>query len=144
MLGQNQSTTETHGSIQWEIQVAGIRSIQNMTKRLLEKAYTVALRARGSQSSVHVSFNEIRSKDRKAEADAEAREIQNWMLKYQMGWVDNNEASNEMTGHDAVSDPMSISTTSSLSQQSSEEGDDEQRQIRRFPSEILFEEKRNA
>lgn len=143
MLGQNQSTTETHGSIQWEIQVAGIRSIQNMTKRLLEKAYTVALRARGSQSSVHVSFNEIRSKDRKAEADAEAREIQNWMLKYQMGWVDNNEASNEMTGHDAVSDPMSINTTS-LSQQSSEEGDDEQRQIRRFPSEILFEEKRNT
>ncbi|MDT2759279.1 phage portal protein family protein [Enterococcus xiangfangensis] len=145
MLGQNQSTTETHGSIQWEIQVAGIRSIQNMTKRLLEKAYTVALRVKGSQSSVSVTFNEVRSKDRQAEANAEATEINNWIAKVNQGWIDNDEAANEIVGHDAISEPKQQVNYSNLfnKQQSEtdEEEDDESRQIRRFPSEIFLENK---
>ncbi|WP_407856941.1 phage portal protein family protein [Enterococcus hailinensis] len=147
MLGQNQSTTETHGSIQWEIQVAGIRSIQNMTKRLLEKAYTVALRVKGSQSSVSITFNEVRSKDRQAEATAEATEINNWISKVNQGWIDNDEAANEMVGHDAVAEPKQrqagYSDLFGNTQKSKvgEEEDDEGRQIRRFPSEIFLKEK---
>jgi hypothetical protein len=146
MLGQNQSTTETHGSIQWEIQVAGIRSIQNMTKRLLEKAYTVALRVKGSQSSVSVTFNEVRSKDRQAEATAEATEINNLIAKVNQGWIDNDEAANEMVGHDAISEPKQQVGYSNLfgntqKSKEDEEDDDEGRQIRRFPSEIFLKEK---
>lgn len=147
MLGQNQSTTETHGSIQWEIQVAGIRSIQNMTKRLLEKAYTVALRVKGSQSSVSVTFNEVRSKDRQAEATAEATEINNLIAKVNQGWIDNDEAANEMVGHDAISEPKQQVGYSNLfgntqkTKEEEKEDDDEGRQIRLFPSEIFLKEK---
>lgn len=148
LLGQNQSTTETHGSIQWEIQVAGIRSIQNMTKRLLEKAYTVALRIKGSQSSVTVTFNEVRSKDRQAEANAESTEINNAIAKVNQGWIDNDEAANVIVGHDAVTEPKQQTSFSNpflssktFSKTDEEEEDDEGRQVRLFPSEIFLKEK---
>ncbi|UDM72403.1 phage minor head protein [Vagococcus fluvialis] len=151
LLGRNESTTETHGSIQWEIHVAGVKSIQNVTKRLLEKAYTVALRVQGNQSTVKITFNDVRTKDRAQEANAEAIEINNEILKVQQGWIDNDEASNVITGHDAVGEPKQPQQSDALGSyqaflqskaKSKEdddlEGDETGRYIRKFPSKALL------
>lgn len=143
LMGRNESTTETHGKIQMEIYTAGVQSIQNVTKRLLEKAYTVALRVKGSQSSVKITFNAVQTKDRKAEADAESIEINNAIAKVNQGWIDNNAAANALVGHDAVSEPkqqMANYPLSSLMKPNTEptETDEEGRMIRKFPSKTLF------
>lgn len=106
LLGRNEGTTETHGTIQWQIYVAGIESIRRGIKRLLEKAYNVALQVHGKQRYASVEFHPIRVDDRQAEAQAEKLETETKILQYKQGWIDNNEAANEMVGHDAVSDPI--------------------------------------
>lgn len=148
LLGRNESTTETHGSIQWEIHVAGVKSIQSVTKRLLEKAYGVALQIKGSQSTVKVTFNDVRTKDRKAEADAEKLEIENEIAKVNQGWIDNDEASNKLVGHDAVTEPKQTQAQTGMStfqsfleskQKLTEDDEDEEgRKFRKFPSKALF------
>lgn len=158
LLGRNESTTETHGSIQWEIHIAGVRSIQKMTKRMLERAYTVALRVKGSQSSISISFDEVRTKDRAAEASAESVEIQNEIMKYQQGWIDNDEAANKIVGHDSVGNPITQTSSSSVNSYSNylsqltsktntteggDEDDEEGRSFRQFPSEIYLRGKSN-
>ncbi|MDN6729122.1 MAG: hypothetical protein L0L57_03015 [Alkalibacterium sp.] len=152
LLGRNSSVSETHAKVQLELEYMTIRSIQKVTKRILEKAYNVALRARGSQSIVTVTFNDVAIKNRLEDAQAEEKELANEITKVNQGFIDNDEASNNVVGHDAVDEPMQqeqIDTSgadvynSMLSKmQSDEEGnDDEPRKYRRFPSEFLFRSK---
>ncbi|MDN6640761.1 MAG: hypothetical protein L0L10_08250, partial [Tetragenococcus sp.] len=152
LLGRNSSVSETHAKVQLELEYMTIRSIQKVTKRMLEKAYNIALRARGSQSIVTVTFNDVAIKNRLEDAQAEEKEINNEITKVNQGFIDNDEASNNVVGHDAVDEPMQqeqVDTSgadvynSMLSKmQSDEEGnDDEPRKYRRFPSEFLFRSK---
>lgn len=106
LLGRNEGTTETHGTIQWQIYVAGIESIQRGTKRLLERAYNLALQIQGRQSRAKLTFNKLRTVDREKEARAEQIEVDTWIKKVQQGWADNNEAANAVVGHDAVAEPQ--------------------------------------
>lgn len=105
LLGRNESTSETHATIQWEIYKAGIRSMQNATKRTIEKAYKVALRVRGIQAKVTVTFNELSVRDRLKDAQAENMEIMNEIEKVNQGWIKNDDASIAITGSKAVDDP---------------------------------------
>lgn len=106
LLGRNEGTTETHGTVQWQIYVAGIQSIQRGIKRLLEKAFNVVLQINGRQRTAHIKFNEIRTTDRQSDAQAEKTETETKILQVKQGWIDNDEASNEMVGHDAVAEPQ--------------------------------------
>lgn len=111
LLGRSESTSETHATIQWQIFKAGIRSMQKATERTIENAYNVALRVKGFQSKANVEFNELNVADRAKEATAEKTEIENMILKVQQGWIDNDEAANEMVGHDAVAEPQQVQTS---------------------------------
>ncbi|MGR9527673.1 hypothetical protein ACSS31_28855 (plasmid) [Priestia megaterium] len=106
LLGRNEGTTETHGTIQWQIYVKGIESIQRGIKRLLERAYNVVLQINGIQGSAVLTFDEIQVTDRKSDAEAEQIETNTKILQYQQGWIDNDEASMEMVNHKAVSEPL--------------------------------------
>ncbi len=106
LLGRNEGSTETHGTIQWQIYVAGIESIQRGTKRLMERAYNLALQVEGRQSRARLTFNKLRTTDRLKEAQAEETETRTKILQVQQGWMDNNEAANDMVGHDAVGEPL--------------------------------------
>jgi len=110
LLGRNEGTTETHGTIQWQIYVKGIESIQRGIKRLLERAYNVVLQINGIQGSAVLTFDEIQVTDRKSDAEAEQIETNTKILQYQQGWIDNNEAAMEMVNHKAVSEPISQSS----------------------------------
>lgn len=153
LLGRNSSVSETHAKIQMELEYMSIRSIQKMTKRLLEKAYTVALRARGSQSVVTVTFDDVSIKNRTEDAQAEATEIANEIAKVNQGWIDNDEASNAITGSDAVGEPKQQQygaltqyqqALSKLKGGDDNQGEDEEgeesRSYKKFPSELLFKQ----
>lgn len=106
LLGRNEGTTETHGTVQWQIYVSGIESIQRAIKRLLEKAYDVALQVYGRQRRAKLTFNELRIVDRSTEAQAEKTETETKILQVNQGWIDNDEAAMEMVGHNAVAEPQ--------------------------------------
>ncbi|MBH8599081.1 MULTISPECIES: phage minor head protein [unclassified Thermoactinomyces] len=106
LLGRNEGTTETHGSIQWQIYVAGIESIQRGVKRVLEQAYNLALQVQGRQSRARITFNKLRTTDRLLEAQAEQIETQTKIAQIQQGWFTNDEAAMEMVGHEAVNEPQ--------------------------------------
>lgn len=105
LLGRNEGSTETHGTVQWQIYVAGINSIQRALKRILEKAYNVVLQVNGKQRSARITFNELRVTDRQQEAQAEKTETETKILQRKEGWISNDEAAMEMVGHNAVAEP---------------------------------------
>ncbi|MGM9924743.1 MAG: hypothetical protein ACI35R_10900 [Bacillus sp. (in: firmicutes)] len=106
LLGRNESTTETHGTVQWQIYVSGIESIQRAIKRVLERAYNVALQVYGRPRKAKLTFNPLRVNDRFKEAQAESLETQNKILQINQGWIDNDEAAMELVGHKAVGEPV--------------------------------------
>nr|DAL87867.1 MAG TPA: portal [Caudoviricetes sp.] len=106
LLGHNDSVTETHGTVQYQIFVNGINSIRRGVKRMLERAYNLALQVQGSQSTATLTFNEIRVTDRQADAQAAQMETNTLITQVKQGWIDNDEASNRAVGHDAVGEPQ--------------------------------------
>jgi hypothetical protein len=101
LLGYNESSSETHGSIQWQIQVAGVLTLQRLIKRCYEKLATTSLRIAGIPARGRVIYKPIRTVDRKYEAESAFLEGKTHQLFVQMGWEDNNEAAQKTTGHDA-------------------------------------------
>ncbi len=125
LLGRNEGTTETHGSIQWQIYVAGIESIQRGVKRILERAYNVALQVQGRQSTAKLTFDKIRTTDRQADANAESTETNTLIAQVNQGWIDNDEAAMQAVGHKAVNEP--IRQNSIMNVDDGEEGTDNSR-----------------
>lgn len=105
LLGRNEGSTETHGTIQWQIYVKGIESLQRGIKRLLEKAYNVSLQVGGIQGTAKITFDKIQVTDRLNDAQAERTETETKIQQVNQGWIDNNEAALAMVGHEAVSEP---------------------------------------
>jgi len=107
LLGRNEGATTTHASIQWQIYVAGIESLQRHTQRILEWAYNLALRIWGRQSYCKVIFKELRTVDRMLEAQAAQMETETRIRQVHAGWLSNDEAAMQQIGHAAVG-PMLI------------------------------------
>lgn len=112
LLGRNEGTTETHGTIQWQIYVKGIESIQRGIKRILERAYNVALQINGFQGTAKLTFDSLRVTDRLKDAQAEKVETETKIQQINQGWIDNDEAALEMVGHKAVNEPKQEVTAS--------------------------------
>ena len=114
LQGSNQMTSEGHGSIQWQIQVAGVETLQRLTKRLIEKAGTVSLRIRGHAAHAKLVMDPIRSVDRLYEAQSDLFEAKAIQIDVMMGWRSNDEAALLRSGHKAVGDPVPMSANSDL------------------------------
>ncbi len=61
MVGINEATSETHANRQWEIHVAGIKSIQHLVEFVFERLGGLALRAQGLAAVVSFKFAELRA-----------------------------------------------------------------------------------
>jgi len=114
LLGHNDTVTETHGTVQYQIFVAGVESIRRGVKRMLERAYNLALQVQGSQSTAKLTFNEIRVTDRLQDAQAEQQETNTLITQVNQGWIDNDEAANQAVGHDAVGEPKAADISNLL------------------------------
>ena len=114
LMGRNESTTETHGSIQWQIFVDTIEAWQNVTKRMLEWGYNLALQVKGIPAKATVTFEKVRAEDRKAEAEAYEIEIRNNQALYQQGIIDQETFAMNTTGEDPAEEtPRSQGTGAS-------------------------------
>ncbi|MFP5116085.1 hypothetical protein ACSU64_27640 [Bacillaceae bacterium C204] len=105
LLGRNEGSTETHSTIQWQIYVNGIESIQRGIKRILERAYNVALQVGGFQGRAVITFDSLRTSDRLKDAQAEEVETRTKIAQINQGWIDNDEGAMEIVGHEAVAEP---------------------------------------
>lgn len=110
LLGRNEGSTETHSTVQWQIYVRGIESMQRMIKRVLEKAYNVSLRVYGLPLRSHLSFDALQVTDREKDANAERTETETKIKQVQQGWISNDEAAMKMVGHNAAGEPEPIGT----------------------------------
>lgn len=102
LLGRNEGATTTHATVQWQVFVQELRSYQRIVQRMLEWAFGTALRIWGRQGVARVEFEEIRATDRLQDAQAEESETRTKMMQVQAGWIDQDEAAQDVVGHDAV------------------------------------------
>lgn len=102
LMGVNETTTETHANRQWEIHVAGIKSLQHLCETMLERLLTIALQVQGIQAKIVFRFSEIRAAERIRDAQAEALEIANAARKRDEGWQTQDDSAQQITGHKAV------------------------------------------
>lgn len=98
MMGITDSVGDVQSNRQWEIHIAGIKSMQHYCETMLERLLTLALQAQGIQADVEFRFAEIRDAERMRDAQAEAMEIANTISKRDQGWMSQEEASEIITG----------------------------------------------
>lgn len=101
MMGSNEGSSETHANRQWEIMAAGIKSIQHLVESLLGNLLEVMCQANGVQATVEVRFAELRAAEELRDSQVEAMKIANAKAKYDAGWISQEEAALEVTGHEA-------------------------------------------
>lgn len=111
LMGSNEAVSETHANRQWEIHVAGIKSIQHYCEKLLQRLFQLSLQAQGIQAEVEFKFAELRASEMLRDAQTEAIQITNAKAKYDNGWISQDEASEEIT--DSAADSPEPHTSSS-------------------------------
>lgn len=102
LFGINEAVAETHANRQWEIHVAGIKSVQHLVEFVLERLCGLGLQARGIAAIVRFRFAELRAAEMLRDAQTEQTRINNAVRKRDEGFITQNEASQEITGKDAA------------------------------------------
>lgn len=102
LMGSNEGTTETHGTVQMEIYAAGIESFQRKIAALLEKLCNVALQTWGISGKVKWTFDQVRASDRLKDAQADKAEAELAAYRRDQGWITQDDASIASTGSEAV------------------------------------------
>jgi hypothetical protein len=101
MMAMSQSQTETMANRQFESHMLGIRTLQHYAETPLSRLFTFALQAQGIAATVTMRFEVNRAAERQRDALTDQIEIANARAKYAAGWISQDEASQEVTGHDA-------------------------------------------
>ena len=101
MMSLAEGTSEANANRQWEIFTVSIKSIQHLVESLLESLFAVVLRAAGLQGVIEFRFAELRAAEMLRDAQTEKVRIDNAVRKYNQGWISQDEASLEITGHEA-------------------------------------------
>lgn len=101
LMGSNEAVSETHANRQWEIHVAGIKSLQHLVEQMLEHLLKLALQMQGSRAVVEFRFAELRASEEMRDAQTEGLKIENAKHKYLAGWISQEEAALEVVGHAA-------------------------------------------
>jgi hypothetical protein len=106
LMASNESTTETHGSVQFEIFAEGIGSAQDAISGLHARFFKLYLEMMGRQCLVTCEFAPIKTANRLLAANAENKEIINAAFKEALGYQTHDESSIEVTGSVAVGPPI--------------------------------------
>jgi hypothetical protein len=104
LMGSNEGTTETHGTVQLEVYASHIESFQKIISNLLEKLFSATLQVWGIAGKVLWFFEPVRTTDRVKDAQADLMESKAEAFKRDQGWKTQDEVSIEITGHEAVAD----------------------------------------
>lgn len=99
MMGSTEGMSEANANRQWEINAAGIKSMQHLMEGMLEHLFGVALQQAGTPAVVEARFAELRASEALRDAQTDTLRIQNARQKYEAGFASQDEASVEVTGH---------------------------------------------
>lgn len=106
MMQRINSSTETWATVQFRIFVSGIQSIQRGSKRLIESIARLWLRTHGYQGVPVFTHNTIDYTSELQRIQIKNQKAIFWKLSQLMGWVEGDEASQDLFGHDAVGEPV--------------------------------------
>lgn len=113
MMAVQESTTETQANRQWEAHLQSIKAIQHYAESILERLLVLVLQAQGLQGTVRFRFAENRAAEMLRDAQTEQLRIANASAKYAAGWISQDEASQEVTGHEAdQEEPRAVAAAS--------------------------------
>lgn len=107
MMGITDGVSEANANRQWEIQVAGIKSMQHRAETLVSRLLTLGLRAQGIQARAELRFAELRAAEEMRDAQTEQIRIANAESKVRNRWITNDEAAMAIASHAAV-DPSYV------------------------------------
>lgn len=99
LMAMNDGLSEASANRLWEAHLQGVKAIQHLCEDLLEHLLSLALQAQGIAASVRFRFAENRASEMMRDAQTERLRIENARAKYAAGWVSQEEASLEVTGH---------------------------------------------
>jgi len=102
LMGSNEGTTETWGTLQLEVYALGVQSLQAVVGQLVTHLLTTALHLFGSTSVVEFTFKKMRSTDRIKDEAARKLQIANEATVRDEGWQSQDEASIAVTGSKSV------------------------------------------
>lgn len=126
VFGIHEVSSEGNSNRQWEIHVASIKAVQHLCETLLEKELGLALQCQGIQANVRFKFAELRAAEMLRDAQTEMMQINNAKAKYDNGWIGQDEAALEVTGHPAESPAPRIAESSGPEMQG-DDGDGQER-----------------
>ena len=105
LMGLVDGQSADQANRQWEVHAAGVKSLQHLNESMLESQLELALEAQGIAADVDVKFAEIRAAEMLRDAQTEEKRIENASKKKSLGWVSDEEASVEVTGHEPTGEP---------------------------------------
>jgi hypothetical protein len=101
MMGITDGVSEANANRQWELQNAGIESLQHLNETMLARLFALGLQAQGHPAVVKVRFSQVRASERLRDAQAAQVEIDNAISQEGMGYISHDEAAQMLTGSKA-------------------------------------------
>lgn len=105
LMGVTDGVSEANANRQWDIHMAGIRSIQQLAENLLSRLLTLAIQAQGIAGVVQFRFAEVQAGQRERNATVEALEIANASARYAAGWISQDDAALAGAGKERADEP---------------------------------------
>jgi hypothetical protein len=100
LMGMLEGSSEANANRQWEIQAAGVKSVQHLSESLLGALGTLVLEAQGIAAQCTWRFAELRAAELYRDAMTKALQVDNATKAYLMGWESQQTASLDATGHE--------------------------------------------
>lgn len=101
IMGMSDGVSEANANRQWEIQLTGLRKLQNYAETMLERQLSLALRAQGIQAIVELVFRENRKAEEQRDEQVAQMRGANARFFYESGWISQDEAAQMAVGHKA-------------------------------------------
>lgn len=102
VMGITDGVSEANANRQWEILLTSLRHPQRLVATLLERFFSLALRAEGIQARVDFTFQENRKSEEQRDEQVKELKIRNATAAYKAGFIDQDEAAQWAVGHDAA------------------------------------------
>lgn len=128
MMGIKEGSSDTDSNRQWEIFVAGLKSIQHYAETMLERLLTLALEAQGIQAKVEFRFAELRAAEELRDQQVMTMKIANAERIRNNNWWTQDQASEYVTGEPAVGPaPSQVDPDSGDDDMEEDDGDGQER-----------------
>jgi hypothetical protein len=106
LFGMPEGVSEANANRQWEVHVAGVRSLQRLAEEALSQHFTLALEANGVAAEAKFKFHELRATEELRDAQTLLQKLQVAQLAELLGYWLHDEASMYAVGQPAAETPI--------------------------------------